>query len=295
MTMLATSLARLGFTQGIGGGHSPGSRALTRTFGTLVGKYAYIRRNLDHRYHSKFTAERQELQDSIVDDLLAQTDGKQSTTTLPWIVYSAGPMGAGKSHTLRWLKANDLFPLDDFIYLDPDAIKYRLPEWVHLRSSNPESAATVAHKESGYICELAERRACELGRCVLIDGSLRDSEWYKKEFRRIRREFPKYRIAIIHVMASRDTVTKRAEKRGTVTGRHVPSELVLLAYQQVPISVAQLAPLADYVAHIDNDGLEPCILAPSNQQEFKTVWRSSEVISSPNYCTLSQRPGATDR
>ena len=70
---------------------------------------------------------------------------------MPWLVYSTGPMGARKSHTLRWLEKRNLFPLQDFVYLDPDAIKYRLREWVQLSSSDPHNAATLAHKESGYI------------------------------------------------------------------------------------------------------------------------------------------------
>lgn len=32
-----------------------------------------------------------------------------------WLVFTAGCMGAGKGHTLNWLNAQGLFPLDSFV------------------------------------------------------------------------------------------------------------------------------------------------------------------------------------
>ncbi len=36
-------------------------------------------------------------------------------TPKQWVVFTAGPMGAGKSHCLKWLARRGFFPLDDFV------------------------------------------------------------------------------------------------------------------------------------------------------------------------------------
>ena len=53
--------------------------------------------------------------------------------------------------------------------------------------------------------------ALQSGKNVLQDGSLRDSDWYKSYFGRLRKEFPHVRQGIIHVTAPRDAVFQRAE------------------------------------------------------------------------------------
>ena len=69
--------------------------------------YRSIRAILDYAYHSNYSLSRQNLQDQIVADLLSTstvTDKDSgvtcSTPTHPWIVFTAGSMGAGKSYTI---------------------------------------------------------------------------------------------------------------------------------------------------------------------------------------------------
>ena len=56
-----------------------------------VGKYAVLRDKLDADWHGRYSEERQALQDRIVDEFLSA--GCASSRT--WLVYTAGPMGAG--------------------------------------------------------------------------------------------------------------------------------------------------------------------------------------------------------
>jgi predicted kinase len=69
------------------------------------GKFASIRKTLDYTYHSNYTFERQRLQDRIIQDFLDKAlvrdkNGEVCTTpTEPWIVFTAGAMGAGKEST----------------------------------------------------------------------------------------------------------------------------------------------------------------------------------------------------
>jgi len=45
---------------------------------------------------------------------------------------------------------------------------------------------------------------------VLVDGSLRDYEWYKGYFKKLRHDFPFLRIAILHITAPKEAVLERA-------------------------------------------------------------------------------------
>jgi len=87
---------------------------------------------------------------------------------------------------------------------------------------------------------------------TLVDGSLRDADYYKSLFRRIREE-TNYRIAIINITASPENIRARAKRRGEKTGRIVPSHVLEDSIRQSPHSVRQLSPLADATFTITNE------------------------------------------
>lgn len=68
----------------------------------FLGDYREVRSILDYTYHRNYTPERQRLQDNIIRDMLDQSKivdvhGQICTTpTQPWVVFTAGAMGAGK-------------------------------------------------------------------------------------------------------------------------------------------------------------------------------------------------------
>ena len=182
----------------------------------FYGKYSHIRKTLDYDYHCNYTFERQMLQDAIITDMLdasiiTDPDGKQGTVpTQPWIVFTAGAMGAGKSHTMNTLVANGRFPLTAFVVVDPDEIRRLLPEFHVYIEENAELAGELTRKEAGYIAEVLTLAALQAGKNVLQDGSLRDAVWYKRYFERLREEFPHLRQAILHVTAPREAIFQRA-------------------------------------------------------------------------------------
>lgn len=180
------------------------------------GKYSHLRKTLDYTFHVNYTLERQHLQDAIISDMLDEAiilgvDGNIGTVpTKPWIIFTAGAMGAGKSHTMKALVEKGCFPLRAFVSVDPDEIRRLLPEFHIYIDENPELAGELTHKEAGYIAEILTLAALQAGKNVLLDGSLRDSDWYKIYFQRLRKEFPSVRQAIIHVNAPREAVFQRA-------------------------------------------------------------------------------------
>lgn len=185
----------------------------------FYGSHADVRSKLDYSYHSYYDESRTKLQDEIIAELLGSVVIQDSVhknlqcskpASNPWITFTAGAMGAGKTHTIRELVRHDLFPLDAFVIVDPDEIRRHLPEFPRLLEESPELAGEITRKEAGYISEILTWVALNHGYNVLVDGSLRDHEWYKEYFQSLRDSYPRLNIAIIHITAPREAVIHRA-------------------------------------------------------------------------------------
>jgi predicted kinase len=206
----------------------------------FYGRFAHIRKTLDYSYHTNYRRDRQIFQDAIISDFLdaavvKDKNGELCTTpTEPWIVFTAGAMGAGKGYTKKRLVAKGVFPLMAFVNVDPDEVRRRLPEFYLYVNEVPEQAGALTRMEAGFIVEILTLAALQAGKNVLVDGSLRDSDWYKSYFIRLRKEFSVLRIAIIHVTAPREAVFQRAAVSypQTFSSRHpmiAPISLILVA------------------------------------------------------------------
>eukprot|EP00188_Purpureofilum_apyrenoidigerum_P002145 Plantae.Rhodophyta-Purpureofilum_apyrenoidigerum.ctg22950.p1 GENE.Plantae.Rhodophyta-Purpureofilum_apyrenoidigerum.ctg22950~~Plantae.Rhodophyta-Purpureofilum_apyrenoidigerum.ctg22950.p1 ORF type:complete len:520 (+),score=70.67 Plantae.Rhodophyta-Purpureofilum_apyrenoidigerum.ctg22950:131-1561(+) len=218
-----------------------------------VGQFADVRSNLDESYHGRYIASRQAFQDMLVQSVVRC--GVQSEH--PWIIFTAGPMGAGKSHTLQWMSEREYFPIKHMVQLDPDKFKSALPEWDSYVKADVTTAGIHTQRESGLLVEIGQAVAMRAMKNIWIDGSFRDGSWYEQVFDQIREHNPEYRIAIIYVHASREIVLERARKRADETGRYVPDRDIEDSLTRVPEAVARLAPKADFVANIDNSGKVP--------------------------------------
>lgn len=183
----------------------------------FYGPYAHIRKTLDYSYHSNYTRERQLLQDAIISHFMRKPkivddEGQVGTTpTLPFIVFTAGAMGVGKSHVIQYLHKHRYFPLSSFVIADPDEIRNHFPEYNVYKSESPLKAGELTKKEAGYIVEILSCAAIQAGKNILIDGSLRHSEWYSDYFARLKNEFSCAKICILHIVAPNDEVIKRAK------------------------------------------------------------------------------------
>lgn len=121
------------------------------------------------------------------------------------------PMGAGKSHTMQYLVEKGRFPLSAFVRVDPDEIRSHFPEYQLYVKHFPDRAGELTRKEAGYLCEILTLAALQAGKNVLLDGSLRDADWYKGYFGRLREEFPLLKLAILEVTAPKEAVLARAK------------------------------------------------------------------------------------
>jgi predicted kinase len=183
----------------------------------FYGPFKAIRSSLDYTYHRNYIKSRQLFQDRIVEKLLEGTVIEDSngrgfckTPSEPWIVFTAGVMGAGKSHTIKQLASRGLFPLQSYVVIDPDDIRQHFPEYSLFAMSSPMHAGDLTHKEAGYVTEIVTAAALQRGHNVLVDGSLWDADWYRSYFAQLKKNYANLRIAILHVVAPREAVFARA-------------------------------------------------------------------------------------
>lgn len=111
------------------------------------------------------------------------------------------------------LASQNYFPLQSYVSVDPDEIRQQFPEFHLYATLSRAQAGERTHKEAGYVTEITTRVALDKGYNVLVDGSLRDWEWYAEYFDQLRKTYKKLRIAILYVSAPRDVIFERAKVR----------------------------------------------------------------------------------
>ena len=234
--------------------------------------FATARQSLDYTYHHKLILNRQLLQDAIMERVVVGAtaiteksinNNNKTVTTRHWICFTAGPMGVGKGYVLTKLHQQGLFRLDQYIMIDPDMLKQELPEMPGFLQADRATAATKLHRESTQMSDILLEYALQNQRDVLVDGSLRDVDFYTDFFQRIRTEYPSYRLALIHVTADPAVIYRRAADRAIKTGRAVPTDLLEASIRQVPVSVSRLRHLAHAVHTIANNEGRPLELIES--------------------------------
>ena len=249
----------------------------------FVGKYASQRSKLDYSYHKHYIPERQLFHDQLIDgfDKTVVTDSKTGMTCdVPldnWIVFTAGPMGAGKSRVLSYLFNKGYFPLESFVRVDPDTLRALLPETEKYILLDPITAGRKTQKEVNYISEVLTMEALQDHKNVLVDGSLRDAQWYFQYFKTLKNTYPTLKIGILHITAKTESILERARKRGLVTGRVVPPIVIQNTIEAIPKSLALLAPLADLVCVFDNDDEKPLSIVHLSEKS-----EGRECTAAPN-------------
>lgn len=88
--------------------------------------FKHAREQLDYSFHCNYTLERQQL---VQDPIIAALTSCGTSASQPWVVFTAGVMGSGKSHTLATLHKFGIFNLSCFVRIDPDEVRQLLPEF----------------------------------------------------------------------------------------------------------------------------------------------------------------------
>ena len=257
--------------------------------GQFTPPFAQIRAGLDHAYHCHYTLSRQREQDELIQHVVSVGEPQEK----PWVVFTAGAMGAGKSRTMAWLSESGIFPLSQVAQIDPDLFKAALPEWGGYVGRDALSAGRHTRLESGMLCEVAQEVAMRDSKHVWVDGSLRDGQWYVQVFERLRALHPHYQIAILHIVAAEDVVHERAQLRGQATGRFVPEAEIRDSLRRVPLAVERLRPHCRFVAVIDNSGGVPRLLRWSDAGSSRVYETAAHFGDGGTLLTTACQSGGT--
>lgn len=220
---------------------------------TFYGEYHSLRSKLDYTFHQTYSKKRQLFQDKLLNQhfkFFECTPQKEAK-----LIYTAGCMGAGKTHSIKKLAVDLSIDLDNTIIIDPDKFKEMIPEYQDMKKKSPEQAGTHFHLESAILSELALEIALNNSYHIICDGSMVDHQWFGKEINRIRQQYPSYigRMVIIYVQADWNKIIKRVESRCTITKRCVDQKKLNFIYHQIPKSIENLKNKVDQVIYINNN------------------------------------------
>lgn len=216
----------------------------------MSSRYAQVRALLDYSFHQKYPLSRQLVQDAIVDRFLNDCPKNMSS---PHMILMAGGIGSGKSHVIHKKLGRDYCK---YVVADVDKIKDYIPEVHQLRKTDPLKAGIIMHPEATTIHEIIFRCAVAQRSNVIIDGTLKDAQFFK-EFLMDLRHHTSYKIELVHVKASLAKCLERAERRAKQTGRVVPQSVIEESLKESIRSVKILHEVVDCVIEIDNEMDDP--------------------------------------
>lgn len=218
-------------------------------------EYEILKKYIDFSYHEKYSEEREILHEMILDEVFKNINPIPINQEKK-LIFTAGCYGAGKSNLMKYLNNLNKINLSDYVYSDQDKLRIFIPEYQEYLLTNPLTAGFKTNKETGYLSELIQLYALENGYNLIIDGSLRDYEWYTLFINNIKSKYPNYKIIIMYVEASYANVLIRNNKRSKITKRIIPPECIRNAYIQSAISYDILRLLVHFSYKINTDSDE---------------------------------------
>lgn len=174
------------------------------------------------------------LQNTIVEAVLAPAvwfnynNHMQSTSSIndPWLLITAGPIGAGKSFVVKWLQ-RERHISSRHILIDIDQIRDLLPESAIMKWKYPLEYGVRTQKEAGLICEICLHTALSMRLNVILDLSMANRGWHLRNILKLRQLYAPMVVVLLHVTTSIAKVRERALQRAEDTRRFIPEEVLL--------------------------------------------------------------------
>ena len=215
-------------------------------------KYEALAKEMD----CQIIEDKYEIYEKIIDEYIGKLD-KIKRLEEPEIIFTGGCYGSGKSHTIKYMFKEDIISKDNYLYIDPDVIRFKLPEIGDWIKNDPWSAGEKTQLDCGFISLIIQMKVLEMGYSLIVDGSLQDDKWYGETYIPwIRNKYPLYKIKIFFVRASWQKTLERCWQRCEQTKRCIPLSLLRSIHNKMPLSIKKLSNIVDSVLHIDNE-VEP--------------------------------------
>ena len=247
-----------------------------------------------HRIGEEFNPETKALHEEIIAEFLGKDCEKTPDPgQKPKLILTAGAPGAGKSTVIDVLAQQGLFNKNDYVYIDVDEIRKKLPEYKNLtelftRKNLPdllEKVSQFTQLESSLISEEIHKRALALGKNIVRDGTLRNAPFFAKIISDANEHG--YESGILHVDVPVDIARARVESRAKETGRRIDENFLISANPEVINSSAEkLKKMSSFYIKINNEdvpAIEACVADPlcatTNAKNFSSEYE--DLKSSP--------------
>ena len=162
--------------------------------------------------------------DKLHADILKSILDEYQSSNQPRIHFLLGSIGSGKTSAkdqiLKYEKNKT-----DFIFINFDDLKKKLPEYVLLKKLNPKKAAQFVQSESSRLAGKLFKKAVQKKCNIIFEKNVRKVPMIKEE---IMKAIKKGYLAFIHIvfLDSYEEAWKRVQKRAEEIRRFVPKEEV---------------------------------------------------------------------
>lgn len=207
---------------------------------------------------------REALHQQIVEQFLA---GVSPSTGQPTMYMTGGGPASGKSSILV---GGTLPGQHDAVHVDPDAIKFQLPEFAEQLAAGNRGASSFVHEESSMVRKRLEAAAIAGNYNVVLDTT-GDSSVDKLERNLANYRSAGYRVNAYYASNDVDLAIRLAHARGEKTGRYVPESFIRETHRAVSNTFIEATGrnLYDHVELYDtNQKGNPRLVAVGDRKSF---------------------------
>lgn len=181
----------------------------------------------------------QERKEAVHDPIVKEAfEGKKTAAELgekKTAILTMGGPASGKGVVLDKVKADR--DLSNFVHVDPDEVKAKLPEYKESVPKNPgdgptfRGAAAQVHEESSALAKRIRNEAIDSGHHVIVDGTGGSPDSFKALMKKL--EDNGYDVHVHYPHLDADTGVKRASARAERSGRDVPERFIRKTYENI--------------------------------------------------------------
>lgn len=168
----------------------------------------------------KIYKKRNELHENILKSIL----DKYKSSNKPRIYFLLGSIGSGKTSVKDQILKNEKNKAD-FIFVNFDDLKKRLPEYELLKKLNPEKAARFVQSESARLAGKLFKKAVQKKCNIIFEKNIRKNKEGKIQLKEeIMKVVKKDYLIFIHIvfLDSYEEAWKRVQRRAEEIKRYVP-------------------------------------------------------------------------
>lgn len=184
----------------------------------------------------EYTEERKALHSEIASGFLNNAEPVPANMKPVAVIMMGGP-GSGKSSTTQGMS------FDNFVSVDPDAVKKQIPEYNEGVEGRALNAAFMAHDESSDIAGQIREQAIADNKNVLLDGTGKDGPKMKAQVKALAEKGYHIKLIMPHIDVNEGK--RRAAARAKTSGRWVPMEVLDQAYGAIPTNFHEISAMPE--------------------------------------------------